>query len=67
MTKQEYRNHSLLFFFFSIWNFCLMIQAMLTKTGLDRIFFCTLFGFSFFINLRLAVHLYRKSRYFDLK
>jgi hypothetical protein len=40
---------------------------MLTKTGLDRIFFCTLFGFSFFINLRLAVHLYRKSRDFDLK
>ena len=67
MTKRESRNLSYLFFFFSFCSFYGLIQDVLTKTGLNRLFFCILHGVGFILNFRLAVELYRKSRDMELK
>jgi hypothetical protein len=67
MTQEQNRNASYAFFFFSFSSFCLLLQTLATKDGLDRLFFCVLHGFGFIFNLRLAVELYRKSKDPDLK
>ncbi len=67
MTKREYRNHSLLFFFFSIVFSGFLINAVFTQSGLSRLISVLLFGFLIIMQLRLALLMRRKSQDLDLK
>ena len=67
MTKREYRNYSILFFFFSFATSCFLIKAFLYEAGINQTISVLFFGFLLFNQLRVALSMYRKSREMDLK
>jgi len=67
MTKREYRNYSLLFFFFSIVFSGFLINAVFTQSGLSKLISVLLFNFLIIMQLRLALLMRRKSQDLDLK
>ena len=67
MTKQQYRNYSYLFFFFSIMSSGFLINAVLTGFGLSRLLSSLLFGVLVIMQLRIALLMRRKSQDLNLK
>ncbi len=67
MTKREYRNYSLLFFFFSIGFSGFLINAVFRQSGFSRLISVLLFGFLIIMQLRFALLMRRKSQELDLK
>jgi len=67
MTKRQYRNYSLLFFFFSAAFFGFFIHAVIYGTGISRLISSLLFGFLVVMQLRVALTMRRNYKNLDLK
>lgn len=67
MTRRQYRNYSILFFFFSFATSCFLIKAFLYEAGINQIISVSLFGILLFTQLRVALSMYQKSRETNLK